>query len=184
MRKESDSALMLRVKEGDPACLGELFERHHEGLYRFLLRMCGRRQWSEDMVQESFVRMLRYAATFRTEAAFLPWAYNIARHVAADYLRREARHRPGERLDPEDLEEDGANPEYLQGKRRQEALLQQTLLRLPAEKRELILLGKIRELSCEDLAGLYGCSTAAVKVRLFRAMEELRRLCEPDRETS
>lgn len=175
MRHETDTALMGRVKAGETACLGELFERHHVRLHQFLLRMCGRRHCAEDMVQESFSRMLRHAASFRDGAAFLPWAFNVARNVAADYLNKEARHAARrDDGDPDLRVSELPGPEALQFQNREEGRLQRALLRLSPEQRSLILLGKLKELSCEELAALFGCSTGAVKVRLFRAMEALR----------
>ena len=63
--ERSDTELMLAVREGDLVQLGVLFERHHVGLFNFYLRLTGNRQLSEDLVQEAFIRILKYRKSFR-----------------------------------------------------------------------------------------------------------------------
>lgn len=183
MRDETDTALMLRVKAGEPACLGELFERHSGRLYRYFYRLCGRRQWSEDMVQECFARMLRYASAYREDGHFLSWAFHIARNVAADFLRREDRGAGAEGEDPDALAGGEPGPADRRLLEAEQGRLQRALLRLAPEQRELILLGRLRELPGTELARLFGCSTGAVKVRQHRALKELREHFESETES-
>ena len=88
MNSPTDHQLMLRVREGEVANLGHLFERHHERLYNFFLRLSGHRQLSEDLVQEVFVRMLKYRHAYREDSQFISWMYQIARHVRFDQVRK------------------------------------------------------------------------------------------------
>ena len=83
----TDEALMRAVRDGDVARLGELFERHHRSVFDFLVRMTGDRASAEDMVQDVFVRMLKYRATFRDDGRFETWMFRIARNARADYFR-------------------------------------------------------------------------------------------------
>ncbi len=175
----TDDELMSFVKAGQLHRLGELFERHHVRMYNFFLKLCGHRQWSEDMVQDTFTRILRYAGSFKDNAPFLPWAFNIARNVASDYLRRESTsNAAGSEWQAEDVESPAAGPERIQESTQNEARLQTALMKLPAEKRELILLGRVSQLSMVDLADMCNCSVSAVKVRMHRAMEQLRQYYE------
>ena len=73
----TDEALMRAVRDGDVARLGELFERHHRSVFDFLVRMTGDRASAEDMVQDVFVRMLKYRATFRDDGRFETWMFRI-----------------------------------------------------------------------------------------------------------
>ena len=70
MTAASDAELMRAVRSGASSALGALFERHHARLYRFCLRMVGDRHAAEDLVQEVFMRMLRFRKTFRDDSAF------------------------------------------------------------------------------------------------------------------
>src|SRR5262245_493083 len=90
----TDEALMQAVRDGDLAKLGVLFERHHRSLFDFLCRVTGDRAKAEDLVQDVFVRMLKYRATYRDDGRFETWMFHLARNARADYfrLRRAARY--------------------------------------------------------------------------------------------
>ena len=81
---------MRAVREGDLAQLGVLFERHAVNLFDFLSRTTGNRTAAEDLVQDVFVRMLKYRATFRDDGRFETWMFRIARNARADYFRARA----------------------------------------------------------------------------------------------
>src|SRR5262249_29036669 len=84
----TDDALMSRVREGDVHALAPLFDRHSAALLNFYLRTTGNRASSEDLVQDVFVRILKYRRTYRPGSRFVTWMYNIARHARVDYLRK------------------------------------------------------------------------------------------------
>lgn len=79
---------MAEVKNGRVERLAVLFERHHIMLFNFFLRLTGNRSTSEDLVQEVFIRILKYRATYRGEDKFLGWMYRIAHNAHIDHLRR------------------------------------------------------------------------------------------------
>lgn len=72
MSQDSDSDLMRQVRGGRTSALAILFERHHTRLYRYCLRMTGNRQTAEDLVQDVFMKMLKYKANFRDDSGFVP----------------------------------------------------------------------------------------------------------------
>jgi RNA polymerase sigma factor (sigma-70 family) len=164
---------MTAVRDGDLAKLGILFERHHAALFDFLSWMTGDRTAAEDLVQDIFVRILKYRATYRDGGHFETWVYRIARNARADYFRTR---QPVEPLAAEALErpELGLNPMRRLEAERERARLKRALLRLREDKRELIVLARYRGLSHEQIAGLLGVETGAIKVRIHRALRELR----------
>jgi RNA polymerase sigma-70 factor (ECF subfamily) len=170
---ESDSELMIRVRQGRVAALGELFERHHAALYRFCLRMSGNRAESEDLVQDVFMKMLKHRESFKVDAGFLPWMYRIAHNVAVDYLRRSSRMSGTEA----DLE---ARPADIQPSdegvidREKTGLLRRALLELPPDRREVLLLSRYELKSYEEVATVLGVSVGTVKTRAHRAIKQLR----------
>lgn len=175
MHESSDEELMQQAATQGPRSLAVLFERHHRRLLGFFVKLGHGRSGGEDLVQETFLRMLRYAGSFRADAKFLPWMYQIARNAAADGFQRRPRE---ETHDHEALDAIGVaapdGPDSLHGADELEARLQRALMLLPRDKRELVLLSRVRQLGTEDLARLLGCSTNAVKVRLHRSLDELR----------
>src|SRR5688500_8931176 len=103
----NDEALMRAVREGDLARLGPLFDRYHGVLFEFLHRMTGSRDVAEDLVQDVFLRILKYRNTFRDDARFDTWAFRIARNARADYY---AARESAEPLSEEALEKPDAAP--------------------------------------------------------------------------
>jgi RNA polymerase sigma factor (sigma-70 family) len=164
---------MKAVRDGEVARLGTLFERHHMAVFDFLSRMTGNRTAAEDLTQEVFVRILKYRATFRDEGRFETWMFRIARNARADYFRKRD---VAESAAPEELDGPSAAPgparELERG--RDEARLRRALLELREDRRELIVLAKYREMKYEAIAELLGVDPGTVKVRMHRAMKELR----------
>jgi RNA polymerase sigma-70 factor (ECF subfamily) len=169
----NDEALMRAVREGDLGKLGALFDRYHVALFDFLNRMTGRRDVAEDLVQEVFLRMLKYRATYRDEARFETWAFRIARNARADYFARRERVEP---LSDEAMEspDQAPGPESELEQERDAALLRCALMSLREDRRELIILARYQGMKHEAIADLLGVDTGTVKVRIHRALNELR----------
>jgi RNA polymerase sigma-70 factor, ECF subfamily len=163
---------MEAVRKGDTAKLGLLFERHHRALFDLLLRTTGNAVAAEDLVQDVFVRVLKYRATWRGEGRFETWLFRIARNARADYFRT--------RLPDTSIEEAGEHPSAaplpgeLLARDRQVARLQRALMLLRDDKRELIILARYRGMKLDAIADLLGIEVGAVKVRIHRAVKELR----------
>jgi RNA polymerase sigma-70 factor, ECF subfamily len=171
----SDNALMEQVRDGQVAKLAILFERHHVMLYNFFLRLTGRRGPSEDLVQDVFVRILKYRVTYRSESKFTVWLYQIARNAHADYLRKRKPEVPlGEQFEePAGTE---APPADRLGAEVDAALLRRALDRLPLRKREILILSRYEDMKYKDIAELLGCSIETIKTSVHRAIRELRRI--------
>lgn len=168
-----DEQLMERVREGELALLSELYERHSKRLYHYFLRATRARAAAEDLVQEVFVRLLKYRHTYRDGAPFAPWLWTLARNAAVDQHRA----RPAELPHREDAPEPAADGpsalaalESAEARRRLHAALDQ----IAPEKREVLLLARFSELKYERIGELLGVSTGAVKLRVHRAMKELK----------
>lgn len=163
---------MLAVREGDLPQLGRLFDRHHRAVYDFLVRTTGQRAVAEDLVQDVFERVLKYRTTYRGESGFLPWLYRIASNARADHYRKlEPTMTWSDELDGED---ESAGPEHIVEGASEAARLQRALLALRPDKRELIVLARYSELKYEAIAELLGVDTGTIKVRVHRALKELR----------
>jgi len=169
-----DEQIMIQVQGGQVAMLAILFERHHVRLYNFFLRLSGDRSLSEDLVQEVFLRILKYRASFRGDSKFTTWMYQIGRNAHIDQLRAR---RPAMPIDEVWEQTPCLQPRPEQrAERDQEAdLLARALEKLPLRKREVLLLSRFQGLKYEEIAGLLACSVQAVKVQVHRSLKELRR---------
>lgn len=170
----SDAELMGRVRDGELERLAELFERHQRRLFAFFLRLAGDRAAAEDLVQEVFVRMLKYRHTYKSEAEFTPWMFGVARNAAVDHYRARPQLEVQESADAPEPAAPTEHPVERLAKREQSARLQAALGRLPREKRELLLLARFGEMKYEAIGELLGITVGAVKVRVHRALKELR----------
>jgi RNA polymerase sigma-70 factor (ECF subfamily) len=169
-----DAQVMSQVRDGRLEMLAVLFERHHIRLFSFFLRLTRNRERSEDLVQELFVRLLKYRHAFRPDGSFTAWMYQIARHVHLSHLRRERPELPIDDL--LDREPDPAESAVRRLEREEDVdLLRRALERLPLRKRELLLLSRQDDLKYADLAALFECSLGAVKVGVHRAVLDLRK---------
>lgn len=165
---------MIRVKDGDVDKLGLLFERYKKPLFGFFYGLNKDVELSEDLVQNVFVRILKYRYLFRGDGEFKTWMFHIARNVKNDHFRK-MKWKGKESLDHwEDRLSNHENrqTEYQQDEEMQ--LLSMALQRLPEEKREVILLSKFHEKKYREIGEILGCSEGAVKVKVFRALQELK----------
>jgi len=174
LTRVSDEALMRAVRDGDLGKLGLLFERHHRALFDFLSRMTGDRTAAEDLTQDVFVRMLKYRGTFRDDGRFETWMFHIARNARADYFRRRAAVELAD--EGVDAASEAPGPAQLLEQDEQTMLLRSALLQLGEDKRELIILARYRGMKHEAIADLLGVDAGAVKVRIHRALKELREI--------
>lgn len=170
----SDNTLMLKVKDGNLDKLGLLFERYKKPLFGFFYNMNKDAELSEDLVQNVFFRILKYRHLFRGEGDFKTWMFHIARNVNHDHYRK---NKLGKTESVESWENrlghDDAYSVQLQ-QDEETKVLSMALDRLPADKREVILLSKYQEKKYKEIGEILGCSEGAVKVKVFRALQDLK----------
>lgn len=128
------------------------------------------------------MRILKYRHTFHAGSDFAPWMYQTARNASADHFERTAREPIALGLDGDLPERPAAGRSVSEDMVRAETAerVRAALLRLPPEKREVLVLSRYELLRYDEIAGLLGCSVGAVKLRVHRALKDLRRLLAPD----
>ncbi len=171
----TDQEVMRRVRDGDSAALRYLFDRYHRRLFAFCLRMTANRELAQDLVQDVFVRVLRYRDSYQPGRPVAPWIFRMARNASIDHLRKGGR----EVAPPEDGEdwvdpEPGPVPVERLQRREELGRLKQALDRLPEERREVLMMARFGEMKYAEIADCLDCSVGAVKVRVHRAMKQLR----------
>jgi len=171
----SDNALMLKVKEGDLDKMGLLYERYYHALYGFLFNMTREKELSEDMVQNVFFRMLKYRKNFTGDGEFKTWMYHLARNVLNDHFKKT--YRTPFPYNPNDFE-GKADEETLADvqieKKHELKTLETAMANISEENRELLILCRYQELRYNEIASILNISEGAVKVRVHRALNQLR----------
>jgi len=170
--QRTDEAVMVAVRQGDLDQLDILYQRYRDPLFDFFSRLTGNRMASEDLVQDVFVRILKYRNTYQEANRFVTWMYQIARNARTDYLRKHSV--PLEEFRTSESAHDIRTPGRQHEENEEKALLQCALMQLPESSRELLILARFQEMEYEDIAELYGLSLGAVRTRVYRAIKELR----------
>ncbi|MBV8866191.1 MAG: sigma-70 family RNA polymerase sigma factor [Acidobacteriaceae bacterium] len=172
MENPTDSSLMRLVQTGDSAQLGVLFERYHVALFRYLLQLSRNRALSEDLVQEVFFRVLKYAASYDPSLAFPVWLYRMARNAYFDSLRSQRSVVAAD--EATEIRSSEPAPEELLTRKQDASFLQEALQMLPEDKREVLVLSRFHNLRYKEIALILHCEVGTVKVRVYRALKELR----------
>ncbi len=168
---------MLKIKGDDLEKASLLYARYSRRLFGFFYRMTNNAATSEDLVQNVFVRMIRYRHTYDEQGNFQTWAFQLARNVHHDHYRKEKRYSWQEDMtDWEGKLKEEKTAETSREKREELDILSQSLARLSPEKRELIELTKFQKMKYEEVANLMGTTEGAVKVRIHRVLKELREI--------
>ena len=176
MKSLSDQELMRLVQAGDFSPAAEIYDRYSTRLYNFAYRFLRNSEAAEDATQEVFVKMLKHANQFHGDAKLSTWLFSITANWCRDYLRK-SDNKAKEAEDvlitlpaPSELA-----PDRNLERREDEQRIQKALTALTPEQREAILLSRYQGLSYAEIAQISGCSEGAVKTRVFRAMETLKR---------
>ena len=93
VEERDDQTLMLQyADDGDVEAFEELVNRHEKPVFNFILKRCGNRQKAEELLQETFLRVVRSAESYEPKAKFTTWLYTIARNLCIDHARKEKGH--------------------------------------------------------------------------------------------
>jgi RNA polymerase sigma-70 factor (ECF subfamily) len=178
-----DRADMERLTAGHDRALNDLMERHAPPLFHFLCRMLGNEDDANDLAQETFVRVFRARASFRTSERFSTWLYTIAANLARNHFRWRARH-PNVSLEAEageseqtlggTLPANGPAPNEQALAAERAATVRAAVGRLPEDLREAIVLCGWEERSVAEAAAILETTPKAVESRLYRARQILR----------
>lgn len=144
--------------------LERLFELHHIAVYRYLLRMTGRREVAEDLTQEVFLRVLRGLNAYDDRGHGRAWLIRIARNLMIDGRRRSLREPP---LVTQDVAGAMNGPEL-------PLEISLAMARLPDDEREAFVLRAVVGLGHEEIAGVVRATAASVRCRIYRARVALR----------
>jgi RNA polymerase sigma-70 factor, ECF subfamily len=183
-QERTDEELLAAYQQGDPGAFEALLRRYRAPLFTFLLRMLGDRERAEDLAQETFLRIVKGASDWEHRARFQTWLFTIARNLCVDQSRRD-RFRRADSLDAEGRDGEppmvesvpgaGIDPERGAASARIRPLLQEALLSLPAEQREVFILREQAGVPFREIAEMIGVNENTVKSRMRYALEALRK---------
>jgi RNA polymerase sigma-70 factor (ECF subfamily) len=180
MTAETETAKIARgLRKRDMELLADLVERYQHRLVRYLLYLTGRREYAEDLAQETWLRVLQRGSQYNGRQRFDPWLFAIARNLAIDYLRKKQRAVQTASL-PNDrdaillLPSSGPSPFEAAARSADAIRLAGQLQILPPLYREALLLRFQEDLSLSEIAQVLGAPLTTVTSRIYRGLAALR----------
>ena len=170
-----EGKLIAQVAQGNGSAFLALYDRYVSRVYGLTLHILRDPMLAEEATQDTFLKLWSRARQYLTERGpFLPWLLTIARHVALDRLRLEARRPlPSDSSDPEEMWQKLPDLDSTAEETRWRSLYF-AVQSLPTEQRNVIELAYYQGLSQSEIAEVLGWPLGTVKTRLRAAMEKLR----------
>jgi RNA polymerase sigma-70 factor, ECF subfamily len=175
VEREIELRLVTRLKAGDAAAFEAVYEAYRPRLFSFLTRLARRRDVAEDLLEETWLRLVAHATDLAADTHLGAWLFTVARNLHASWCRHRA-------LDDErifDLTPSwpaparGETPFEAAARTETERRLETGLARLPQKDREVLLLVAVEGLTPSDVASALGLAPEALRKRLQRARERL-----------
>ncbi|HEX8704690.1 MAG TPA: RNA polymerase sigma factor [Myxococcaceae bacterium] len=172
MGSPTDEELMERFCQGDQAAFETLFGRYAGRVQGFLARMVRDGPLAEDLLQQTFLSVIRARGRYEPGTRFSSWVLTIAANAARDALRHQ-RHVDAYSSGASTAEATVAPGVGDPGIRKH---LVDALQQIAPEQREAVLLSKVEGWSFEEIASMRGISAGAARLRAHRGYEKLREL--------
>jgi RNA polymerase sigma-70 factor (ECF subfamily) len=172
LRREDERDLVERAKY-DPGAFGELYERHFMQIYKFVYSRVRDQSVAEDVTSDVFLKALRSLGRYQdTGRPISAWLYQIAMNAVADRFRSS---RLLEDIDEQrDLAASGPGLEQIAAQRDELRRIWAVVETLPAPQRTAMVLKFREDMKIEDIAGVMGKSSGAVKLLIHRGVMKVR----------
>jgi RNA polymerase sigma-70 factor (ECF subfamily) len=169
---------------GNTQIFSRLIDNYKNMVYNLAYRMSSNPHEAEDISQEAFLRAYQSLARFNLSYKFSTWLYQITLNIIRDRFKKKELNyvsldAPVETDDsefypqPEDLTN---NPEQIMSQKEDAQAIQQAIHSLPLKYREVVVLRHLQDLSYIEIANILKLPAGTVKVRLYRAREQLRKI--------
>ena len=185
MDREIESALVGRLREGDPDAFDAIHESFNARLFTFLLRLSRRRDVAEDLLEEMWLRLVKHAPRLRPDTRLAPWLFTVARHLHVSYVRSRVLEDSASAavlaiwpVSP--LTSVACSPFEAAAANEFHRRVERALASLPATSREVLLLVAIGGLTHAEAADACGITQEALRQRLSRARAQLARAIDGD----
>jgi RNA polymerase sigma-70 factor (ECF subfamily) len=180
--ERSEADIIAAVLQGDTECFASLVTKYSPRVFATARRYARRESEVEDIAQEVWLRAFQKLSSYRSEAPFEHWLMRLTVRVCYDFLRGHQRNRESSFTELSDQEDDWlerfvANPDAADGhEAAAKELIDRVLTELSPPARLVITLLEIEERTVKEIAQLTGWSVPLVKVRAFRARQEMKKI--------
>jgi len=168
---QTDERILIdRLRAGDRGAVEEIVERYKRPVFAFIIRMIGNRETAEDLFQETWLRVVRSAGSFRGDAKISTWLFRIALNLCRDHVRRAGKYTE---IPLDDIEPLTFGPGIDPIRMLQAEEVKSMVMELPVKMREVIVLRFYHDLDDREIAAAVGCPAGTVKTRYHRAVNIL-----------
>lgn len=172
----TDAELLQKIGEGDQNAFQQLFDRYESDLYRFALYMCGSRMLSEEIYQETWLRIMQVISKGKPVRHFKAFLFTIAKNLYRDELRKcKIREWVTGEDEPQTLFHLHDNNEQERQLEFRE-YLHLALQTLSLRQRQVFVLIHIQGMSIKETAEMMGCAAGTVKATLHKAVCKVRKV--------
>jgi RNA polymerase sigma-70 factor (ECF subfamily) len=182
MDLETEPALVERLRHGDEAAFDAVYDAFNLRLFTFLLRLCRRHDVAEDLLEETWLRLVQHAHRLHADTRLGAWLFTVARNLHVSYVRsrliEDSTTAGLMTLWPFSI--DRTSPFEATAANELERRIERALVSLPAASREVLLLIGVAGLDHSDAADVCGITPDALRQRLRRARLMLAQALEAD----
>jgi RNA polymerase sigma factor (sigma-70 family) len=182
VERTTELALVERLRRGDPDAFDDVHAAFNTRLLTFLVRLSRRRDVAEDLLEETWMRLVKHAQRLRPDTRLGPWLFTVARNLHVSYTRSRMLEDSGATslmaLWPFSVER--SSPFEAAAASELERRIERALGTMPQALREVLLLVAVAGLDHSDAADICGVTPEALRQRLHRARQTLSRLLERD----
>ena len=172
----SDAYLIERVRENDLEALGHLFDRYYAQVYRSAIVITQDNAAAEDIAQECFLKIHRYANRIDTSLPLIPWLYRVTVNLSYTWITRQKRRTISlEGMVDRLISPNWLSPDHLAEHSETQRQVREAIGQLNLNQRVVVALHYLSGLSLEEIAEVIDCPVGTVKSRLYYARENLRR---------
>lgn len=176
----TEEMLVRQMKEGDKASFDLLYEKYKNMALRTAYLITGDRSYSEDVVQDTVVKVYLHCKELKNDSGFKAWMMQILVRTAYKCGRKKSRELPDE--DVVQKADTGSNISLLEQVIMQEETeaIAGAVRALPLKQRTVVVLFYYQEYQINEIAAILGCLEGTVKSRLHTARKRLKRALEND----
>jgi RNA polymerase sigma-70 factor (ECF subfamily) len=172
----SDAQLVERVRENNLDALGLLFDRYYGQVYRTAVAITQDNAVAEDIAQDCFLKVHRYARQIDTSLPLAPWLYRVTVNLSYTWVSRQKKRRVSlESVVDSLISPAWHSPDHLAEYNEVQEQVRQAIRDLNFNQRVVVVLHYMSGQSLEEIAEILDCPVGTVKSRLYYARENLRR---------
>jgi RNA polymerase sigma-70 factor (ECF subfamily) len=182
MTPTEENRIVERVLQGEREAFAALVDAYKGAIFNLAFRMTDSRQDADDLSQETFVRAYRNLRQFDPRKRFFTWIYTIGLNLIRNHLKKHGREKSREtaaRSSSEAAIDQGAQTEQEMMQAQEIGRLEIGLQKLPADLREAVVLRFYQDLSFEEIATILDATLSAVKMRVYRGLDQLKQFMNP-----